>query len=205
VIPAGIPVTPFQPFQQGLKYASVPPMVAAGASSNEIDAVVKVNDGPALKALAQLSSRASVRAKQADELARKTHADAFRFAWIGGILVITAIGGATLIMIIFLRRIVAANKIIHKTRVQLDVLLDTAPDAMLSVARDGRIVRANQMAERLFGYSNAELLAMPVEQLIPERFQTGHGDQRKGYFTDSAAHRPMGQGRALVALTNWPP
>jgi PAS domain S-box-containing protein len=182
------------------KYAYVPPLVAAGANSDEIDAVVKVSDGPALKALAQLNARVAARAAEAEQQARQTHGDALRFAWIGGTLVIATIIMAALAMMMFLHRIVAAHEIIRKTRAQLDVLLDTAPDAMLSVARNGRIVRANLMAEHLFGYTNAELLSMPVEQLIPDRFRAAHPGLREGYF-GGATHRPMGQGLSLVALT----
>ncbi len=181
-------------------YSKVHPMVAAGASSDAIDAVVKVSDGPALKALGQLSARVAVRANEAEQLAQRTHADAMRFAWMGGTLVLTAIIVAVVTMVAFLRRIVAATEAIRKTQARLDVLLDTAPDAMMSVARDGRIVRVNQMAERLFGYTSAELLVMQVEQLIPERFRASHSERREGYFT-TPAHRSMGQGMPLVALT----
>jgi PAS domain S-box-containing protein len=40
----------------------------------------------------------------------------------------------------------------------LNALLDSAPDPMLTVARDGRIVRSNRMAVQFFGYSKDELL-----------------------------------------------
>ena len=103
-------------------YAKVPPMVAAGASSDELDAVVKVDDGPALAALAQLKTHVSARAEQAQQLAQATHADALRFAWIGGGLMMTAILAAILaivVMMLFQRRIVAANQIIRKTQEHL--------------------------------------------------------------------------------------
>jgi signal transduction histidine kinase len=105
------------------KYAYVEPMVVAGASSDEIDAVVKVNDGPALKAMAQLSTQVAVRAKEAELLAQRTQADALRFVWSGGLLVLAAIIVATVAMMLFLRRIVAANEIIRKTQARVEAAL----------------------------------------------------------------------------------
>lgn len=103
-------------------YAKVYPMVTAGASSDELDAVVKVDDGPALAALAQLKTHVNARAEQAQVLAQATHADALRFAWIGGGLMMTAILAAILaivIMMLLQHRIVAANQIIRKTQEHL--------------------------------------------------------------------------------------
>ena len=181
------------------KYRQVAPMVAAGASSAAIDAVVKIDDAPALHALAQLNGRAAVRAQHTLDTAKQIHAEAVRFSQIGGALVIAAMVAATFALLRFLHNLVAANRTIRQTRQRLDLLLDTAPDAMLSVAPDGRIVRANHMAEKFFGYSNSELLGLRVEELIPQRYRAGHSAEREGYFAQ-ARHRPMGNGRALTAL-----
>ena len=92
------------------KYAMVAPMVAAGATSAEIDAVVKIDDEPALKALAQLNGRAVVRAQLTQDSAKAIHAEAVRFSQIGGALVIAAMIAATFALRRFLNHLVAAKQ-----------------------------------------------------------------------------------------------
>jgi len=81
---------------------------------------------------------------------------------------------------------------------QFKRLLEAAPDAMVIVNRDGRIVLVNSQTEQLFGYARAELLGQSVEVLIPARF-SGHVAQRHSFSAASSARR-MGAKRALFAL-----
>jgi PAS domain S-box-containing protein len=78
-------------------------------------------------------------------------------------------------------------------------LLESAPVAMVMVARSGTIVLANSQAEGLFGYGGRELLGQPLEILVPERFRSRHPAYREGFFADLSA-RPMGAGRDLYGL-----
>lgn len=75
-------------------------------------------------------------------------------------------------------------------------LLESAPDAMVIVNGDGRIVLVNTQAERLFGYPRAELLGQPVDMLVPDRHRGGHSAHLRRFFSDPKA-RPMGEGREL--------
>jgi PAS domain S-box-containing protein len=77
-------------------------------------------------------------------------------------------------------------------------LFETAPDAILVIDGDGRIVLANSRAEQLFGIPRAGLLGQPIETLIPERYRTAHVAHRQGYMR-SAVTRNMGAGPSLVA------
>src|SRR5665213_849428 len=66
------------------------------------------------------------------------------------------------------------NETIRELSVFSDRLLDTAPDAMVVVRNDGRILLVNLRAEELFGYQRAELLGQQLELLIPERARDRH-------------------------------
>ena len=70
-------------------------------------------------------------------------------------------------------------------------LLESAPDAIVGIGRNGRIVLVNSQTELLFGYGRDELIGEPVETLVPERYRGGHGRHRDGYFADPRT-RPMG-------------
>jgi PAS domain S-box-containing protein len=75
-------------------------------------------------------------------------------------------------------------------------VLEAAPDAVLLIDSDGRIVLANRQVESLFGYDRAELLGQPVEQLVPEDLRRGHTAHRLRYRAEPR-RRAMGAGLEL--------
>jgi PAS domain S-box-containing protein len=77
-------------------------------------------------------------------------------------------------------------------------LLESAPDGIISVDQEGRIVLLNTQAERMFGYGRDELLGQPIEILIPERYHVRHVQDRTRYHS-SPSTRPMGAGLDLLA------
>ncbi|HEX7916051.1 PAS domain S-box protein [Rudaea sp.] len=78
-------------------------------------------------------------------------------------------------------------------------LFDISPDAMIAVDGNSRIVRANAQAERLFGYTETQLLGSGIDILIPARAR----DKHQGHVAHYAANprvRTMGTGQELVGL-----
>ena len=78
-------------------------------------------------------------------------------------------------------------------------LVESAPDGIVIVGQEGRIVVVNSQTERLFGYDRTELIGKPIEMLIPERFRGKHRGHRAG-FMSSPQLRPMGAGLQLHGL-----
>jgi PAS domain S-box-containing protein len=81
---------------------------------------------------------------------------------------------------------------------RLGELLESAPDAILELDKDGRIVLLNRMAEQLFGYTREEMLGLTVENLVPEASRHAHQRHRAQYL-DHPVTRPMGSGLKLEA------
>lgn len=69
-------------------------------------------------------------------------------------------------------------------------VLEGAPDAIVVVASDDRIMLVNDRVEALFGYGPEELLGRPVEVLVPGRFAERHATQVRSYVADPHV-RPM--------------
>jgi PAS domain S-box-containing protein len=84
----------------------------------------------------------------------------------------------------------------RKAETKFRGLLEAAPDAMVIVDRDGRIVLINSQAERLFGYTREELLGRPIEDLVPHEARA-HAAHRAEYFADPHP-RPMGSALELA-------
>jgi protein-histidine pros-kinase len=77
-------------------------------------------------------------------------------------------------------------------------LLEAAPDAMVIVDQEGRIVLVNAQVERNFGYARTELIGQRVEILVPDRFSGMHVAFRSGYVAGPRT-RPMGLAGDLFA------
>lgn len=77
-------------------------------------------------------------------------------------------------------------------------LLDAAPDAIVIVDGEGKIVLVNQQVEKSFGYAREEILGKSVEFLVPEHLWIAHAKHR-AQFMRSPEARPMGLGLELAA------
>jgi PAS domain S-box-containing protein len=75
-------------------------------------------------------------------------------------------------------------------------LVVNAPVAMVIVDASGAISLINKETERLFGYTEIELIGRPVDQLVPHQLREQHAAHRREYLT-APVIRNMGTGQDL--------
>jgi PAS domain S-box-containing protein len=71
-----------------------------------------------------------------------------------------------------------------------------APNGFVLVDRDGLIVAANRELAAMFGYEEAGLVGMPVDDLLPNALREAHRATRASFFAQPE-RRSMGAGRVL--------
>ncbi|RJR18829.1 MAG: PAS domain S-box protein [Nitrospiraceae bacterium] len=86
----------------------------------------------------------------------------------------------------------------QKVQEKYERLLDSAPDALVFVNTDNKIVQVNAQFERLFGYDHGEIIGRELDVLIPERFAGRHRGYVEGFFREPRV-RPMGSGIEIYA------
>ena len=80
------------------------------------------------------------------------------------------------------------------TELTFQLIVESSPNAIVLVNKEGKIAYINSQTEKLFGYIRSELIGQPVELLIPERFSNHHKAFRDLFFQIPSV-RVMGAGR----------
>jgi PAS domain S-box-containing protein len=85
---------------------------------------------------------------------------------------------------ILLRQAVDVRRLVNKMRhvekalyakeEQFRQVVQTAPDGIVLADGDGRVVSWNTAAERLFGYTEREILGQPLTAIMPARYRDDH-------------------------------
>jgi len=91
------------------------------------------------------------------------------------------------------------KKLINNLEERFHLAVESAPNAIIMVDQDGKIILLNSQAERYFGYQRDELIGKSVDRLVPSRFSAGHREYRATFLAEPQT-RDMGVGRDLYAL-----
>ncbi len=95
-------------------------------------------------------------------------------------------------------------------RVRLAAIVDSSEDGIISKTLEGIVTSWNKGAERLFGYTAAEMIGQPISRLIPTEIQHEEADilaqiRRGGRIDRYEAVRIHKQGHRLnISLTISP-
>lgn len=68
------------------------------------------------------------------------------------------------------------------------VLAESAPDAIITIDEHSVVLSVNPAAERIFGYTAAELIGQPLAMLMPERMRAGHAAGMGRYLATGRRH-----------------
>jgi PAS domain S-box-containing protein len=91
-----------------------------------------------------------------------------------------------------------ATSVRHSALRRLDAVVKVAPAAIVTADSAGRIIDWNPAAEKLFGWSEGEIIGQPVSVIIPERLRGAHD---AGLASLAAGGEPMVLGDGVVELT----
>ncbi len=86
----------------------------------------------------------------------------------------------------------------EKAREKYEKLLDSTPDAMLFVNTQNEIVLVNAQFEKIFGYSQDEIVGNKLDILVPNRYKKNHGEMVRKFF-DRPKVRSMGSHLEIYA------
>jgi diguanylate cyclase (GGDEF)-like protein/PAS domain S-box-containing protein len=80
---------------------------------------------------------------------------------------------------------------------RLSGILDNVQEAILTIDKDGIVLKYNQAAERIFGYNATEVVGSNVKILMPARYADEHDEYLARYHRERTA-RIIGIGRKVL-------
>ncbi|MBG9390233.1 PAS domain-containing sensor histidine kinase [Caenimonas aquaedulcis] len=75
---------------------------------------------------------------------------------------------------------------------RLSGLLDSAMDGIITVDEGQRVIMYNRAAEKIFGWTSAEMMGEPLSKLLPQRFRGGHDAYVRRFGATGVTSRRMG-------------
>jgi PAS domain S-box-containing protein len=92
----------------------------------------------------------------------------------------------------------AADLALHSIEAQVDSVVESAMDAIITVDENQRIVLFNAAAEKVFQHPRGAVLGQALEMLIPARLRGAHAGHIKRFGTTGVTSRRMGDQTVLV-------
>jgi len=93
----------------------------------------------------------------------------------------------------------AAIRQLEESEARTRTILQTAVDAIITIDDHGKVESMNPAAEKLFGYTAAEVIGQNVRMLMPEPYRHEHDSYLRNYLT-TGQKKIIGIGREVVGL-----
>lgn len=76
-----------------------------------------------------------------------------------------------------------SNKELKYSEQQIQSIFDSAPDAVIVINHESKVLKWNHKAEKLFGWKESEIIGKPLNEfIIPERYRERHLNGMKHYL-----------------------
>lgn len=95
------------------------------------------------------------------------------------------------------KRIDEMINLADESKSQLQAIIETAVDGIITINENGLIETFNPAAEKLFGYRASAILGKPVSMLMPEPYRSEHAHYVNRYL-ETGEKRIIGIGREVV-------
>jgi two-component system sensor kinase FixL len=93
----------------------------------------------------------------------------------------------------------AAEAAVREREARLRSILDTVPDAIITIDESGTIESFSSAASRLFGFEPSEVVGQNVKMLMPSPYREQH-DSYLEHYRRTGERRIIGKGRIVVGL-----
>ncbi|MFH1525743.1 MAG: PAS domain S-box protein [Bacteroidota bacterium] len=96
------------------------------------------------------------------------------------LLIVSLLTGFVIIFIFYIyvgrieERLVRGRNKIQKTESQLNAILETVGEGIITINKDGNIILINQQCLNIFGYKHEELIGKNLLTIIPEKYKSAH-------------------------------
>jgi PAS domain S-box-containing protein len=94
----------------------------------------------------------------------------------------------------------AAQEALQRSRALFAGIVSISEDAIISTGEDRRITLFNGGAEKIFGYTNAEIVGRKIDLLIPSRFSLVHDGYFENFSSSPDALRTMNERGSIFGL-----
>src|SRR5687768_10206542 len=98
------------------------------------------------------------------------------------------------------REVLQAERRTETSKAQLEAIVDSAMDAIITVDEAQNIVLFNRAAEQTFRYARREALGAPLDRFIPQRFRAAHRGHIEHFARTGVTSRKMGDVTTLWAV-----
>jgi PAS domain S-box-containing protein len=97
-------------------------------------------------------------------------------------------------------RIRERTRSLEESQARLNGVVTGAPDAIITIDGTETVVLANPAAGDMFGYTAQQMVGLPLNQLIPERYRPDHGAHIQRFAASAVVTRRMSAMRVVYAL-----